>query len=197
MFNDHDFRSASQGIGIPYGIYDMASTTPRPTAAVCFWELPTKHPPSLSLVFASGGKRKDTGTTPNPAPSSFWPILAAVMARSVAPGSRRFSGSFAMAFGTHRHRLSLPFRRLQMEPHRASFVQPDQQELGSRASGQLREGSEVYPHHHNHYRLKSDCWPRSHLLSDGRQSLKTGSRTTLHQEERVLPKWNYTISPKM
>jgi hypothetical protein len=91
--NDHDFRSASQGIGIPYGIYDMASTTPRPTAAVCFWELPTKHPPSLSLVFASGGKRKDTGTTPNPAPSSFWPILAAVMARSVAPGSRRFSAN--------------------------------------------------------------------------------------------------------
>ena len=29
------------------------------------------------------------------------------------------------------------FRRLQMESHRASFVQPDRQELGSRAAGHL------------------------------------------------------------
>jgi hypothetical protein len=45
--------------------------------------------------------------------------------------------------------------RLQMEPHRASLVQPDQPELGSRAAGQLRESPEVYPHHHNHNRLES------------------------------------------
>jgi hypothetical protein len=57
--------------------------------------------------------------------------------------------------GTSHHRLSLSFRASKMEPHRASLVQPDQPELGSRAAGQLRESPEVYPHHHNHYGLES------------------------------------------
>ena len=92
--NDHDFPSASQGIGIPYGIYDTQANR-----GCVFLGTPTKHPPSLSPVFASGGKRKDTNTTPTPAASSFWPILAAVMARSAPPGSKRFSGHCAMAWG--------------------------------------------------------------------------------------------------
>ena len=85
--------------------------------------------------------------------------------------------------GTSRHRLSLSFRGLQMEPHRASLVQPDQPELGSRAAGQLRESPEVYPHHHNHYWLESDCASRYHLLPHWRQGLKTGTRSTLHPTE--------------
>jgi hypothetical protein len=84
-----------------------------------------------------------------------------------------------------------------MEPHRASFVQPDQQELGSRASGQLREGSEVYPDHHNYHRLESDCSPGHHLLPDWRQVSKQDLEQLSIKKKRVLPKWNYTISPKM
>jgi hypothetical protein len=37
-------------IGIPYGIYDTQA------AALCFWELPTKLPPSPPPAFAGGGK---------------------------------------------------------------------------------------------------------------------------------------------
>jgi len=91
--NDHDFRSAAQGIGIPYGIYDAQANR-----GSVF--LGTSHETSAfaSPVCASGGKPKVTSATPNPATSLSWPILAAAMARSVPPGSKRLSGSCAMAW---------------------------------------------------------------------------------------------------
>ena len=100
--------------------------------------------------------------------------------------------------GTSHHRLSLSFRGLQMEPHRASLVQPDQPELGSRAAGQLRESPEVYPHHHNHYRLESNCASRYHLhYPTGVKVSKQELAQLSIRQKRVLPKWNYTISPQM
>ena len=84
---------------------------------------------------------------------------------------------------TEHHRFSLPIRGLQMESHRASFVQPDQQELGRRVSGQLREGSEVYPHHHHYHRLESNGASGYHRLPHWDQGLKTGTRSTIHPKE--------------
>ena len=47
----------------------------------------------------------------------------------VAHGSKRSSGN--VRAWDSASPFPLPFRRLQMESHRAPFVQPDQQELGS------------------------------------------------------------------
>lgn len=91
--NDHDFRSAAQGIGIPYGIYDTQANRG------CVF-LGTSHelPPSPSPAFAGGGKSKDASATRNPVTSSSWPIPAAAMGHSVAPGSKNCSGNCAMAW---------------------------------------------------------------------------------------------------
>jgi hypothetical protein len=74
-------------------------------------------------------------------------------------------------------------RVLQMESHRAPPVQPDQQELGSRAAGQLREGAEVHPHNHDHYRLESYGTPGHGNIPHRRQSFKTRTRATIHPTE--------------
>ena len=166
--NDHDFRSAAKGIGIPYGIYDTQANrgsvflgTSHETSAFAvsclrkWWlqEGRKRYPQSSHILILA-----DTGGS-NGAQRGAW--------------KQEIQRQLCDGLGSMRHRFSLPFRRLQMESHRASFVQPDQQELGSRASGQLREGPEVHPHHHNHYRLESDCTPGYHLLPDWRQGLKS------------------------
>src|SRR5438477_13161518 len=86
------------------------------------------------------------------------------------------------------HCFSLPFRSLQLESHREPLVQPDQQELGSRAPGELRKSPQVHPHHHNHYRIESDCTTRYHLLPDWRQALKNRTQSTLHSTETCSAK---------
>src|SRR5665213_4321355 len=158
----------------------MASTIRRPTGARFSWEPPTKHPPSLSPVSANGGSRKAASVTRNPATSSSWPTPAAAMAQTAWRPAARDSASTVRCPGPVRHSFSLPFRGLQMESHRASFVQPDQQELGSRTSGPLRKGPQVHPHHHDHYRIESECTARYHLLPNWRQAVKGRTQSTLH-----------------
>ena len=176
--NDHDFRSAAQGIGIPYGIYDTQANR----GCVI---LGTSHETSAFAVsclrtwWQTEGHKRLPAIQPHPHPGRY--------GRQQWGPTRRLEARDSTAAlrwpGTHRHRLSLSFRRLQMESHRASFVQPDQQKLGSRASGQLREGSEVYPHHHNHYRLESDGAPGYHPLPHRDQDFQTGTCSTIHPKE--------------
>src|SRR5665213_1190886 len=109
--------------------FRMASTILRPTVDRFSWELPTKHLPSPSPVSANGGCGKVASATRNPATFSSWPTLAAAMAHSVAPETRDSTSTVRWS-GPVRHSFALPFRSLQMESHRAPFVQPDQQELG-------------------------------------------------------------------
>ena len=47
----------------------------------------------------------------------------------------------------YRHGLSLPQRRLQVEPHRPSPVQRDQQELGWPSAAQLPDHPQPHPYH--------------------------------------------------
>ena len=182
----------------------MASTIPRPTAGVCSWELPAKHPPSLSPVFTSGGKRKDTNTTPTPRRIlDSGPTLAAAMARSTPPGRQKFSGHCTMKSLGLIVTVSPPhrFRRPPNgDPIEHRLFKPDQQELDSRAPLQtVIEGPEVHPHHHSYHRLESDCSLDTTYYPIGVKVSKQDPRATFHQEEtlKVLPKWNYTISPKM
>lgn len=91
--NDHDFRSAAKGIGIPYGIYDTQANR-----GCVFLGTSQRPPPSPFPAFANGGSSKDTSAIRNPATSSSWPILAAAMGRNAAPGNKRFSGNCAMAW---------------------------------------------------------------------------------------------------
>ena len=67
-----------------------------------------------------------------------------------------------------------------MESYRTPAVQPGQQELGRRTARQLREGSEVHPHHNHHDRLKSDGPPRYQLLPYRRQGFQARPRSNLH-----------------
>jgi hypothetical protein len=67
-------------------------------------------------------------------------------------------------------------------------VQPDRQELGRRAGRQLRKGPQVHTHHHNRYRIESDCTARYHLLPNWRQALKGGTQPTIHSNETCSAK---------
>jgi hypothetical protein len=130
--SDHDFGSDATGIGIPYGIYD--------TQANRGSVLPRNFPRNIRLrrllpqqVVANGRTQTLPAIQPHPYPGRYrrqqWGPTWRLEARDSAATVR--------SPGTQHHRFSLPFRRLQMESHRASFVQSDQQELGSRAAGQL------------------------------------------------------------
>jgi hypothetical protein len=55
-------------------------------------------------------------------------------------------------------------------------------------SGQLRKSPQAHPHHHNHYRIESDCTTRYHLLPNWRQALKRGTQPTLHSSETCSAK---------
>jgi hypothetical protein len=84
-----------------------------------------------------------------------------------------------------------------MESHRASFVQSDQQELGSRALEQLCEGPEVYPHTTTTTGLKVTAHLDTTFYPTGVKVPKHDLAQLSIRKKRVLPKWNYTISPQM
>jgi Rhodopirellula transposase DDE domain len=56
------------------------------------------------------------------------------------------------------------------------------------------EKAQVHPHHHNHYRIESDCTARYCLLSDWRQALKGRTQPTLHSTETCPAKNGTTPS---
>ena len=62
---------------------------------------------------------------------------------------------FCESLRTLHHGCSLPHRRIEIQPHRTTPVQPGQQQLGWRTADKLREDPEVHPHHNHHYRAQS------------------------------------------
>src|SRR5260370_7488396 len=78
-----------------------------------------------------------------------------------------------------------------METHRASSVLRDLQELGCRATGQLRENAQIHSHHQYPNRLGCDCLSGPKRISDGSQTrpapdLFTGSQTQQYTTETEL-----------
>ena len=152
--NDHDFRSAAKGIGIPYGIYDTQANrgcvflgTSHETSAFAvsclrrWWQIEghKRYPQSRHILILA-----DTGGS-NGAQRGAW---KQEIQRQLCDGlglsvtvSHYPSGALTTSEDdcTPYPRISRPerLRPWSMESHRASFVQSDQQELGSRASGQL------------------------------------------------------------
>ena len=190
--NDHDFRSVAKGIAIPYGIYDTQANRGRFS-----WELPTKHPPSPSPVSANGGYRKAARATRSPTTSSSWPTPAAAMARSVAPGSKRFNVNCAMAWV-----YASPFAHY---PSGASKWNPIEHRLFSQISRNwAAEPLDSYEKALKFIRttttttgLKVTAQLDTTYYPTGLKPSKAELSQLSIRQKRVLPKWNYTISPQM
>ncbi len=125
LVNDHDFRSDASGVGLSYGIYDpqnnrgticvgISHDTPAFAAhSIATWWKREGSPrygrvPKLLVLADSGG-------------SNSLPFLGL---------EDRNPGSVVQCIRHHPYDCSLPYWRLQMESHRASFVLRDLPELG-------------------------------------------------------------------
>ncbi len=176
--NDHDFRSAAKGIGIPYGIYDTQANrgcvflgTSHETSAFAvsclrkWWQMEghKRYPQSRHILILA-----DTGGS-NGAQRGAW--------------KQELQRQLCDGLG-----LSVTVSHY---PSGASKWNPIEHRLFSQISrnwaaeplDQLREGPQVYPHHHNHDRLESDRTPGPHRLPHGHQGLKTRTRPTLPPTE--------------
>jgi hypothetical protein len=181
--NDHDFRSAAKGVAIPYGIYDTQANrgsiylgTSHETSAFAvsclrkWWmqEGRKRYPQSSHILILA-----DTGGS-NGAQRGAW---KQEIQRQLCDGlglcvTLSHYPSGASKWNPIEHRL---FSQISRKP-------------GSRASGQLRKGTQVHPHHHNHYRIESDSTTGHHLLPNRHQALKGGTQSTIHSSETCSAK---------
>src|SRR6202051_2017626 len=96
----------------------------------------------------------------------------------------------------HGYRRPLSDRRIEIYPQRATFVQSDQQQLGRRAAGELREDPEVHSHHHDFYRLESESLSGSKRLSGRRKAFYGTAAPTSHHSSQGRAKmelYSHTI----
>ena len=170
--NDHDFRSQADGIAIPYGVYDLCANrgfvvlgtshdTPDFAAdnLVRWWHsdgLECYRYASELLVLADSGDSN------------------APRVRCSSMPSRPVS----LILPAHRYRLSLPQRRLQVEPHRPSPVQRDQQELGRPPATLLTDDPQPHPHHHYGHRVVRDRTTGRPGIPERRQNSRRSVRFT-------------------
>jgi hypothetical protein len=176
--NDHDFRTNAKGIGIPYGIYDTQAnrgsvllgisheTSAFAVSCLRKWwqtEGSKRYPHSAHILILA-----DTGGS-NGAQRGAWKQEI----------QRQLSDGLGLSVTVAHY----PSGASKWNPIEHRLFSQISKNLGGRASGQLREGPEVYPHHQDTYRVESDGAPGYHLLPDWRQGLKTGTRPTLHLAE--------------
>src|SRR5450755_1712162 len=83
----------------------------------------------------------------------------------------------------------------EIQSHRASPVQHDQQELGRRTAHQLRENSEVHPHHHHQYGAQSAGLSGSQELPRRRKAIATEAASVAPHTIQSSSQMNYTIVP--
>ena len=109
-----------------------------------------------------------------------------------ARGDRRHRSGLA----ARRYRLSLPQRRLQVEPHRPSPVQRDQKELGRPPAALLPDDPQPHPHHHHGTglcvtaQLVDQEYPKGVKISDAQFA------SLAFEPHQVQPLRNYTIRPR-
>jgi Rhodopirellula transposase DDE domain len=181
--NDHDFRSAAQGIGIPYGIYDTQANrgsiflgTSHETSAFAvsclrkWWlqEGRKRYPQSSQILILA-----DTGGS-NGAQRGAW--------------KQEIQRQLCDGLGLRVTVSPYPSGASKWNPIEHRLFQPDQQELGSRTTGQLRKSPQIHQNHHNYYRIKSDRTTGYHLLPNWHQALESGTQSTLHPPETRSPK---------
>jgi hypothetical protein len=83
---DHDFRTDSIGVAIPYGIYDITGNRGAFVVGISH-----DTPAFAAHALPTGGSRKVPSAIPAPTGFSFWPIPAAATAIVVMPGKPSFS----------------------------------------------------------------------------------------------------------
>jgi hypothetical protein len=88
---DHDFRTDSIGVAIPYGIYDVNEN--RGALVLAF---PTTLLPSPLMPSLVGGARKVPPPIPVHADCSSWPIPAAAIVAAATPGKPSSSLNWSM-----------------------------------------------------------------------------------------------------
>src|SRR5450631_3571475 len=149
----------------------MVFTISTPIAAPCSSASLTRPLLSLSLPSALGGSGREASVIParritHPR-RHWWQQLR-------GPGRmERPTATVLRSFRSFRHGGSLSHRSIEIQSHRASPVQHDQQELGRRTAHQLRENSEVHPHHHHQYGAQSAGLSGSQELPRRRKAIAT------------------------
>ena len=190
---DHDFRTDSIGVAIPYGIYDVTENR----GTLRDRGFPRNFRLRRSCLRPGGGKSKEASATRNPVTSSSWPIPAAAMGHSVAPGSKNCSGNCAKGLGIEHHRFPLP-------PAPPNGI-PSNIACSRRCRGTGRVNpSTTYQKILNYARttrtkagLLRHRLPGSSLLALAASSLRQNSSLPCgFQRHEILPDWNYTIRPQ-
>ena len=162
--NDHDFRSQAIGIAIPYGIYDV-------TANRGFVVVGTSHdtPDFAADNLVRWWQRE--GCQRYPCAREL--LVLADSGGSNAARVRCFKYALQTRLADP-YQLTVtvchyPQRRLQVEPHRPSPVQRDQQELGWPSAAQLPDHPQPHPYHLHCHRATGARRVGRRRVSPGRQ----------------------------
>jgi hypothetical protein len=99
----------------------------------------------------------------------FWPIPAAATVVFLGLEDRNPNTGMQHLW-SRRHHRSLPYRRLQVESHRAPTVLRDLQKLGCRAPRQLRNDAQIHSYHPHSNRPGCNCLPRRKRISSRSQT---------------------------
>ncbi|HME10688.1 MAG TPA: ISAzo13 family transposase [Bryobacteraceae bacterium] len=177
LVKDHDFRSEAEGMAIPHGIYDTQANrgtvfvgtshdTPAVDAIAQWWlkEGCQQYPAARELfILADGGGS-------NGARCRAWrkalqdtlctPLGLTVTVSQLSPG------------------------RIQVESHRTSSVQPDQQELGWRTAHRYRQDPQIHRYHQNGIRPYRQRLSHPGDLPHRNQDLGRGNASTQPRSPR-------------
>jgi hypothetical protein len=85
---------------------------------------------------------------------------------------------------SHRYRQPLSTGRFQVESHRASPVQSNQQKLGWRTPHRHRQDPQVHPYHQNGIRPHRQCLSHPRELRYRNQDLRRGNASTQPRSPR-------------
>ena len=146
---------------------------------------PTTPPTSLQTTWSDGGNA--TASNATAAPQSYWcsPTPAAATRRASAASSMP-SGPASLIRTSSPSPLSRPQRRLQVEPHRPSPVQRDQQELGRPPAALLPDDPQPHPHHHHGHRVARDRTTSRPRIPERRQIFRRSVRASIALEPHQI-----------
>ena len=157
---DHDFRTDSSGVAIPYGIYDVSENRGALVIGVSH-DTPRLRRSCDCPLLAAAGRAALLRLTPashlGRQRRQQQLSLPRLEDRTAVPTGQRVCPC--------RYRRPLPERRFEMEPHRASPFLGDLTKLGGGTAGLLPEDSQLRPHDHDPNRAARLRLPGSPLLS--------------------------------
>jgi hypothetical protein len=162
---DHDFRSDSTDVAIPYGIYDLLANRGSVFVGVSH-DIPAFAAHSISGWWQREGVAR-------------YPRSRRLLILADTGGSNsyrcyglenRTPGTGLQSLPARSNRRPLSDRRFQVEPHRASIVFRDLEELGRRAAHQLSEDPQLHPKHQHSHWSQSFRLPRPSQLSNRHHS---------------------------